>query len=198
MVATLPTVHCILQNSDLPEEHFDTLVQYRTYKEYDSVQQTLPEQEKDGFLKRFMQRRSIELNTKYKSNQLEAELAKTFISNFPKVFFLLLPVFAGLLKLLYIRRDYYYSEHLVFSTIFYNFFFLNASIGMVVSDVPWLDWLTIVAYSWIPLCLLVAMRVMYGQGWMKTILKYFLFLFMFAFSVVIGLMINLFVTILQI
>ncbi len=37
------------------------------------------------------------------------------VSQLPKILFLLLPVFALILKILYIRRNYFYIEHLIFS-----------------------------------------------------------------------------------
>ena len=55
---------------------------------------------------------------------------------FHKSLFFLLPFFALLLKLLYVRRNYYYSEHLVLSICYYNFFYLAASLVMLINLIP--------------------------------------------------------------
>ncbi|MEM8560046.1 MAG: DUF3667 domain-containing protein, partial [Bacteroidota bacterium] len=44
-----------------------------------------------------------------------ADLLRSTIRQIPTVMFLLLPLFAFLLKVVYLRRDWYYSEHLVFA-----------------------------------------------------------------------------------
>lgn len=180
--------------------NFDTLVEYRSRQQYDSMQNLLPEKDRDGVIKRFIKYRSIDLNTQYEGHgdQLLRNIWSTFVSNFPKVFFLLLPVFALILKLLYIRRDYFYSEHLVFSTVYYNFFFINASIAMLLTSVSWLAWLGVIFYLWIPIHFVIAMKRMYKQSWMKTLVKIFIFGFILMACVFFGLMLNLFATILQV
>jgi len=170
--------------------------EFRTKEAYDSAQQALDPEKRDSAFERFFELRSIELNNKYKGgNRVDDAVLKTFINNFPKVFFLLLPVFAALLKLLYIRRDFYYSEHLAFATIYYNSFFLCASIGMLIGEIPWVGWMEYLVYLWIPICLFVAMRVYFRQGWFKTFVKYSLLLSLFLFAIGIGLLVNLFATI---
>lgn len=52
-----------------------------------------------------------------------AELARSTIARFASMMFLMLPLFAGLLKLAYVRRDWYYSEHLVFALHVHAFAF---------------------------------------------------------------------------
>jgi hypothetical protein len=104
----------------------------------------------------------------------------------------LLPFFALLLKLLYIRRGYFYSEHLVFSIYYYNFFYLAGSLQLLVQLVPWLEWMAIVITFWIMLYLLFAMKRAYQQGWVKTILKYLIFGFFFLILLSNGFVINAF------
>ena len=95
---------------------------YKSIKEYDSIQKITSDEEKDGWLRRPIMYRKIELNNRYKDNleQFGKDFVKAFMDNFSKVLFYLLPVFALLLKLLYVRKDYFYSEHLVFSIYYYN------------------------------------------------------------------------------
>ena len=92
-----------------------------------------------------------------------------------KMVFLLIPVFALLLKLLYIRRKRLYFEHLIFSLHIHSFiflimilslltgYFLHVSIFLVV--------LVAMAYA------LLAMKSYYAQPFGKTLFKFILLSF---------------------
>jgi len=171
--------------------------EYDNRRDYDSVQLTLPEHERDNWLVRQLNYRSFELDEKYKDDddQFFSELKESFAANSPKVFFFLLPIFALLLKLLYIRRDFFYSEHLVMSIYFYNFFFAAGIITLLLELIPWLDWIGVLTFFVIGLYLLLAMKWVYKQSWRKTIFKFILLSFVFSICVCIGLLINLIVTV---
>jgi hypothetical protein len=168
---------------------------YASVGQYDSAQALLPEAERDGWFSRKMTIRSIELNQNYGNNPsgFGNDFWKASLENFSKVLFFLLPVFALLLKLLYSRRDYFYSEHLVFSMYYYNFFYFAGSIMMLVGLVPALGWLTTFIGWAIYIYLLLAMKRMYGQGWGKTITKFLIFSFVYMLCFFFGFLINLFV-----
>ena len=163
--------------------------EYSSVQTYDSTQATKAENDRDGWFKRKLTVRAIELSLKYKDEP--GKFGKDFLAglkdNFSKILFYLLPVFALLLKLLYVRRDYYYSEHLVFSIYYYNFFYLAGSIQMLVGLVPGLGWLNSIIGFWIFFYLLFAMKRLYVQSWRKTIFKFVLFSFAFFFCAMIGL-----------
>jgi Protein of unknown function (DUF3667) len=161
---------------------------YKSKESYDSAQLTKPEAERDGWFERKINLKVIEINKQYNndSGKFGEDFKQAFLDNFSKVLFWLLPFFALVLKLLYVRRDYYFSEHLVFSIYYYNFFYLAGSLKMLVEQVPWLSWLGTVMSFWIFFYLLFAMKRMYGQGWGKTILKFFLFFTTFSILLGIG------------
>jgi len=170
-------------------------IEYKTMREYDSAQATLSVEKRDGWLMRRLTQRSIELNQKYgdKPGEFANDFWKASLENFSAVLFFLLPVFALLLKLLYVRRNYFYSEHLVFSIYYYNFFYFAGSVMMLVGLVPALGWLsTLIGYI-IYFYLLVAMKRMYGQGWGKTVAKFFVFSFIFMLCFFFAFLTNLFV-----
>jgi hypothetical protein len=166
--------------------------EYKSLKAYDSLQDKLSEGKRDNWIIRSLTKRSIELNDKYKGNmdQFGKDFMQVFKDNFSKVLFWLLPVFALLLKLLYVRRGFYYSEHLVFTIYYYNFFFLAGSIQLLLNQVSWLEWAGTIVGFWIFFYLLFAMKRMYGQRWGKTIFKFLLFSFLFMFCLGIGLAIS--------
>jgi hypothetical protein len=171
-----------------------TKSEYKTTEAYDSAQLAKPENERAGWFVRNIAHKTIELNNRYKDNgqQFKDDFKQAFNDNFSKVLFWLLPFFALVLKLLYIRHDYFYSEHLVFSIYNYNFFFLAASLQMLVDQASWLGWLASLIGFWIFFYLLFAMKRLYLQSWGKTILKFCLFVFLFSLLMGVGFGISVF------
>jgi len=165
---------------------------YKSVAEYDSAQYLLPEDKRDGWFAQKLNRRTAELNDRYKdaSRNFNEDFSQAFLDNFSKVLFYLLPIFALLLKLFYIRRDFFYSEHLVFSIYSYNFFYFAATVMLLLNQVSWLTWLSTVIGFWIFFYLLFAMKRMYEQSWKKTIAKFILFSFGFMFFLGVGLAIS--------
>jgi hypothetical protein len=188
-VDSIKTVSKKNDNSD-----FTIIGDHKTRKGYDSAQALLPLEKRHGWLMKSLTLRSIEINQKYKGKGKEFvnDFRSAFFDNFSKVLFWLLPFFALLLKLFYVRRDYFYSEHLVFSIYYYNFFYFAGSLLVIVNKIPILEWASTFIGFWIVLYLLFAMKRMYQQSWRKTILKYILFFFSFFVLVAIGIAISAF------
>ena len=109
-----------------------------------------------------------------------ARFARTVIGYVPTVLFLILPIFAFLLKLMYVRRGWYYSEHLIFGLHTHAFAFVVFSIltvfilavsGLTGSAKAW-GWVGInTLLVTIPVYFFVAQKRVYGQGWIKTAVK---------------------------
>ncbi len=101
--------------------------------------------------------------------------------------FLMLPVFALLLKLLYIRAGRYYVEHLIMGLHTHAFLFILlivvALLGLLGSSIASIAAGTLAAVA-PPVYLLLAMRRVYEQGWMFTVLKWIALLF--VYSMVLG------------
>jgi hypothetical protein len=98
-------------------------------------------------------------------------LLGTFFNYVPTMMFILLPVFAAVLKLLYIRRRRYYAEHFVFLLHVHSFVFLLATVMLLLRR--WVaGWLELALSAWILVYILLAMKRVYGQGWLKTFVKY--------------------------
>lgn len=104
-------------------------------------------------------------------------------------FFVLLPLFALLLKLIYIRRRHNYVRHLVFSIHIHSFIYLLMTIivAMYMSINANLEWLTSIAVFLIPAYIIVAMKKFYGQSVGKVIFKFLVvsFLYNICFLVVV-------------
>lgn len=116
------------------------------------------------------------------------------IGNLPLMMFLLLPIYALLLKLMYIRSGRYYVEHIIYALHTHSFVFLSiGSVLVWVLTAPWFGYkaappgiLVFAFWGWIALYPWFAMKRMYGQGWWKTTIKYsvlgFSYIFLLAFA----------------
>jgi len=176
---------------------------YTSVKEYDSVQRTLPADERDGWFERTMEHRGIELRNRYGDDEdtLEEELMERFIHSFPYLLFVSLPLYALYLKILYWRRkQFLFVSHALFLIYLYIFTFIDLLLVFGIQRLKdalgwsWLYWLEVILllygvyYAW------KAMRKFYGQGRGKTFLKFIIlniwtvftliFLFMVFFSVI--------------
>jgi hypothetical protein len=131
-----------------------------TVAAYDSLQNTLPVSERDSRLEQFFVRKLLTLREREGGN--EGKLWQTFgkgvLENIPRMIFFLLPVVALLLKVLYWRRDFYYSEHLVFTVFYYDFMYLLGSLSLLFSMVSWLEWLSTIAFFYALFYLYKSMR----------------------------------------
>lgn len=105
----------------------------------------------------------------------------------PITMFILLPVVALILKFWYLFARRFYIEHLIFCLHSHSFIFVSLTLillastaGTLLGDSGYptastvLDWLVIALGAWIPLYLLISLRVVYTQGWFLTLGKSFL------------------------
>lgn len=119
-----------------------------------------------------------------------ADFVRNALGQLPTVMFLLLPVFALLLKLIYVRRGWFYSEHLVFALHTHAFAFLVfAVIAILVGFGGDAVWATVAVRGLmltLPVYFFVAQKRVYGQNWLKTGAKAVLLGGMYALVVLSG------------
>ena len=164
--------------------YLDSLLEKNATPEaYMAQQKTMPENRKDGYIQRIINVRLLKINLEGESGKKEffKKLNTSFFHNIPKMLFFLLPLFALILKLLYIRREqFFYVDHAVLSLHYFSFIFLMLVFSNYILDnIFGTAVFTQFAVVWIFVYLLVAMKKLYGQSWRKTILKYFSLLFLF-------------------
>ena len=110
--------------------------------------------------------------------------AETFTENLPRVFFLLLPAFALLLKLLYLRRGILYLDHLVFALHFHAFAFVVMGAAILINEagmpLPVAATTGIAAWVWIFVYLFLALRAVYRDSRLKTGLRFAALLFLYG------------------
>lgn len=180
----------LLDSADVPDRiQFSNGI--KTVEQYDSAQAALPADKRDGSVERYISRKMLGLGGEEKTWK---SVIEGFTANIPKMIFLLMPVFALLLKLLYIRRDFFYSEHLIFTVFYYDFLYLLGTVGLLLSFSSWLEWIQVVLWLYAFFYLYKSMRKVYGQSRGKTILKFFFLLWSFFFCLLIAFVLNFFVT----
>jgi hypothetical protein len=100
---------------------------------------------------------------------MERELRKVperFVSHWGSAMFALLPLYAFLLKLIYIDRRMRWSEHLVFALHLHAFIF--AMVLIKLTGVPWLGGAALAA---IPIYSVIALQVVYGGRWWVSAMR---------------------------
>lgn len=115
----------------------------------------------------------------------DPELFKeALLSAVPTTLFVLLPVFALMLKILYLFKKRLYMEHLIVALHSHALLSLMLLLTFLTLALQrWLapgdgtlhsafGWLEIVIWIWAPLYLLLMQKRIYGQGWPMTLLKY--------------------------
>ena len=112
----------------------------------------------------------------------------------PSTLFILLPLFAMMLKMLYVMRRRLYMEHLIVALHSHAFlclalllvFLLTAFADAAPAMSPVTTALKVGLFVWMPAYLLVMQKRVYGQGWTMTFLKYCMLGFCYLILLSIG------------
>lgn len=147
-----------------------------TFAQYDSLQNAVPEGERDGKFGRYVTGKMMLFQEKYQKEgqKVVSEMMDKFFHSFPQIFFISLPFFALILYLLNIRRrnKYYFVTHVIFSVHFYCACYILLVGTALAAKVPYGDIPAFLISAVIPIIYLYkAMRRFYMQGAMKTIFK---------------------------
>jgi hypothetical protein len=167
--------------------HFDTT---STVQKYDSIQSTLPANQRDGSISTWYNRRFIGKLEKWKGNytMFSETLNEKFNATIPQIVFLLMPFVALLLKLFYLKRKIYLIDHLTFSLNLHAFVFLLLSIFLGI-DMLLVDFQDLSSLLFLILLLtyiFVAFRKVYnGKIWL-TVLKVFSILTLYVATLAIS------------
>ncbi len=139
----------------------------------------------------------------------DPELIKdAFLSAVPQTLFVLLPLFAVLLKIAYVFKRRLYMEHLIVALHSHAFLCLTLALMSVLSILgDWvspsgtgfiasaLGWIEVGLGWWMPIYLLIMQKRVYRQGWLMTLLKFsvlgFAYMFLLGFGAVAALLVSL-------
>jgi hypothetical protein len=112
-----------------------------------------------------------------------SRLLAGWIAVLPQTLFLVMPLFAVLLKFFYLFKRRLYMEHLVVALHSHAFIFMSVLVILFISvlnafasGIAWLQtvfaFLTAAAWIWLFLYLLLMQKRVYRQGWFMTLVKY--------------------------
>ncbi len=136
--------------------------------------------EDDGYITKKMYIQTLKL---YKDNGSVANILKSFYDTIPIAMFILLPIFALILKLLFFNHGPF-AYHLVFSFYYFSYLFSTFIILLLIGFIwgnfsGWLQFLIILS-TFLYLC--IAVKKFYCKNWSTSLLKstlatliYFLF-----------------------
>ncbi|WP_299819757.1 DUF3667 domain-containing protein [uncultured Pontibacter sp.] len=116
-------------------------------------------------------------------DDLSSELFKNkLVSHLPKMMFILLPLFALILKLVHRRSKKFYAEHLIYSIHVHSFLFLFGSILIVLKWIlPFISgWIQFIGFVIILWYIYRSMRNIYRSTRWRTVYKFFLLGFAYS------------------
>ena len=128
--------------------------------------------------------------------------AERFAATAPKLMFVFLPLMAAVALLFYWRPRRLYAEHLVVFLHNHAFTFLLIAVGQLLNalsnlEIPatgLLNFLIFLLYCYLPYYVFRSMRVVYGEGRFKTLLKFFtlstIYVLLLGFTMLLGLVIT--------
>jgi len=154
----------------------------KSVEEYEKKQRALPKEKRDNFVVNYFIKKGIEFN---KYPDPSAKIGEDMIKYVPKMMFLLLPLFALILKLVYIRKHRYYYEHLIYSFHTHSALFLSF---IIIKGLTWLTgfvfdisgWLQFAGLCYITWYIYRSLRTFYGSSRWVTVLKFFFLNFCYS------------------
>lgn len=124
----------------------------------------------------------------------EEQLAEFILKNLPFMMLLLIPIFALILKILYLRRKELYIKHLIHGFHLHSFAYLFYGVSWLIilygiEDEDWQGFFAVVSFIVVSTYAFVSFLKVYKQHWFKTFIKFnvvgFVYLF-FIFTFFLG------------
>ncbi|MBX3254580.1 MAG: DUF3667 domain-containing protein [Chitinophagaceae bacterium] len=171
-----PSFEQALDSGQTPDIEF-----YEDEAVYRAIQKELPPERRDGVVEAALKQRLLRWHNQQEESDPKSfhTLLEKFEHSFPAILFVSLPIFAFLLKLLYIRRrKFYYADHGIFAIHSYCAMFILMLLYYLADglDNKWNGWGLGIVKTSVVLYMIYyiykAMKNYYAQGRFKTILKY--------------------------
>lgn len=106
----------------------------------------------------------------------------------PRIMFVMLPVYAALLALVYLwRRKFFYFDHLIVSLHFHAALFFAMALGVLAAMLIGWGWVTLGLLIYANAYLYRINRVVYGRGWFSSALRVLTLDFLYLNVLLIGL-----------
>ncbi|MBA3829038.1 MAG: DUF3667 domain-containing protein [Taibaiella sp.] len=126
------------------------LPKYNSVHEYDSIQNTLSNADRDEGLLRYYKRRSAKIYEDYNPQKATEIFTEKVGQTIPKAIFILIPILSFWIWLFYNKKKYVYSNHLIFSLHFNSFIFIVIIITTLINlPLQYIHGTAIQIYIWI-------------------------------------------------
>ncbi|MGD1841764.1 MAG: DUF3667 domain-containing protein [Thermonemataceae bacterium] len=120
------------------------------------------------------------------------EVILYFVNKLSLIMFLMIPSLAFIFKLFYIRRNYYYIDHLIHSFHLHTYLFLLFGLALLIAE----EWAIYASITIFLVYIYLSFYFVYKQGWFKTLLKLSVVGFTYSIVLLIGIVIGLAVSLL--
>lgn len=120
-----------LQKKEVEISSKTTIGAYESVRAYDSVQNTLPEAEREIGFEQWVGRKVAAINEHNTRNEFKEKFIESVFHNLPKVIFLFMPLFAFTIWLFHNKKRWYYYEHGVFTLHYFSMILLSFTIYML-------------------------------------------------------------------
>ena len=184
--------------NDLKDLNYNKLnrphIDYNSIKSYDSAQLRLPIEKRDSRILRVFTKRGIELEGRYGTDWSEIlkMVGEKWLHSFPQLLFVSLPLFALMLRLLYVRRkNFYYVDHVIYAVHLYCAMFILMFLLFAIDKLKdfsyfgWLSFLNFPLFLYIVWYQYKSLKNFFTQSRRKTIFKFLLLVLMALFVMVI-------------
>jgi hypothetical protein len=168
----------------------DKINKFKNYEDYMADQAKMPAGKRDNYLERYLIKKTMDWKEQGKNAQ--EVLLEGLKHNAPKIMFLLLPLFALILKIAFWSNHKLYVEHIIYAIHLHCFLFLFLTIVMLVKIILPDSWETVIglikaaATFTILWYIYRSLRVVYNRSRWRTISKMigasFMYSIVFVFS----------------
>ena len=154
---------------------------YKDEKGYLAAQKALPESQRDGIITKQAVRQYFK--QKERKEKGEESMDERFQHNYPKMMFVLLPLFALYLKWFYRRsKQWFYADHAIFSLHFHTFFFIFYLFTTILDWLFNVDFISVFGLIVVFIYLMLSLKRIYGG---KSFWKALLLVLLYSFTLLL-------------
>ena len=146
-----------------------------SYAQYMAHQNKLPAEKQDGWFEKYYNKKAFAIN-KQRIN-IKDVIEESIKHNFPKMMFVLLPLFALILLVTFYKSKKFYVEHLIYAFHLHCFVFLFLAILMILKFLIPADWDTVIGWLSFAATIVIilyiykSLRAVYHRSRWRTITK---------------------------
>ncbi|MFY0591047.1 DUF3667 domain-containing protein [Roseivirga sp.] len=129
------------------------------------------------------------------------------LGNLPLMMFILIPLFAGVLKFIYVRRKHLYIKHVVHALHVHSFAYLAYGLGLLLmfkiftagnfpnADITaWRWWIGVISFILVSTYVYISFLKVYGQGWFKSLIKFNIVGYVYSFFLLVFFSLEVFIS----